>query len=81
VIGRWRDTWSATRWPARATGVAEDARARRADLSRQPSINALPLAIDAAASTGAANSLEKMLARHLVVTREGSLRVLNHVLS
>lgn len=75
---RWivRDTLSKG-----ATRVAEDASERRADLLLQPSFNALPLAIDAAESIGAANSLEKMLAHQMAVAHEASLRLMNRALA
>jgi hypothetical protein len=77
----------AVRWVARntlaegATRIAEDASARRQDLLLQPSFNALALAIDAAESICAANSLEKMLAHQMAVTHEASLRLMNRALS
>jgi hypothetical protein len=63
-----------------ATRIAEEASIRRTDLLMQPSFNALALAIDAADSIGAANSLEKMLAHQLAVAHEASLRLMNRAL-
>lgn len=77
----------AIRWVARntlaegATRVAEDASVRRQDLLLQPSFNALALAIDAAESIDAGNSLEKMLAHQMAVAHEASLRLMNRALS
>ena len=77
----------AIRWVARntlaegATRVAEDASVRREDLLLQPSFNALALAIDAAESIGAANSLEKMLAHQMAVAHEAAMRMMDRGLS
>lgn len=77
----------AIRWVARntlaegATRIAEDASVRRQDLLLQPSFNALALAIDAADSIGAANSLEKMLAHQMAVAHEASLRLMDRALA
>lgn len=64
-----------------ATRIAEDASIRRTDLLLQPSFNALALAIDAADSIGAANSLEKMLAHQMAVAHEASLRLMDRALA
>jgi hypothetical protein len=64
-----------------ATRIAEDASLRRSDLLLQPSFNALPLAIDAADSIQAGNSLEKMLAHQMAVAHEASMRLMNDALT
>jgi hypothetical protein len=64
-----------------ATRIAEEASIRRTDLLMQPSFNALALAIDAADSIGAANSLEKMLAHQMAVAHEASLRLMDRALA
>lgn len=63
-----------------ATRIAEEASVHRTDLLMQPSFNALALAIDAAESIGADNSLEKMLAHQMAVAHEASLRLMNRAL-
>jgi hypothetical protein len=64
-----------------ATRIAEDASVRRTDLLMQPSFDAVALAVDAADSIGAANSLEKMLAHQMAVAHEASLRLMDRALS
>jgi hypothetical protein len=64
-----------------ATRIAEDASIRRTDLLMQPSFNAVALAVDAADSIAADNSLEKMLAHQLAVAHEASLRLMDRALS
>jgi hypothetical protein len=64
-----------------ATRIAEDASIRRADLLLTPSFNAVALAIDAAQSIGAQNSLEKMLAHQLAVAHESAMRLMDRALS
>ena len=64
-----------------ATRIAEEASIRRTDLLMQPSFDAVALAVDAADSIGAANSLEKMLAHQMAVAHEASLRLLDRALS
>lgn len=76
-----------SRWAIRdtlaqgATRIAEDASIRRAGLLIQPSFDVVALAVDAAESIGAANSLEKMLAHQMAVAHEASLRMMNRGLS
>ena len=64
-----------------ATRIAEDASIRRTDLLMRPSFNALALAVDAAESVGAANSIEKMLAHQMAVAHEAALRLMDRALS
>ena len=64
-----------------ATRLAEEASVRRTDLLMQPSFDAVALAIDAAESIQAENSLEKMLAHQMAVAHETSLRLMNRALS
>jgi len=64
-----------------ATRIAEDASIRRTDLLMQPSFDAVALAVDAAESIGAANSLEKMLAHQMAVAHEASLRLMDRALA
>ena len=64
-----------------ATRIAEDASIRRTDLLMRPSFNALALAVDAAESVGAANSIEKMLAHQMAVAHEATLRLMNRALA
>lgn len=64
-----------------ATRIAEEASVRRTDLLMQPSFNAVALAVDAADSIGAANSLEKMLAHQMAVAHEASLRLMDRALA
>lgn len=81
------DGKAVARWVARdtlaegATRTAEEASIRRQDLLLQPSFDALALAVDAAESIGAANSLEKMLAHQMAVAHEACLRLMNRALS
>jgi hypothetical protein len=63
-----------------ATRIAEEASIRRTDLLMQPSFDAVALAVDAADSIDAGNSLEKMLAHQMAVAHEASLRLLNRAL-
>ena len=64
-----------------ATRIAEEASIRRTDLLMQPSFNAVALAVDAADSIGAGNSLEKMLAHQMAVAHEASLRLMDRALA
>ena len=64
-----------------ATRIAEDASIRRTDLLMRPSFNALALAVDAAESVGAANSIEKMLAHQMAIAHEAALRLMDRALS
>jgi hypothetical protein len=64
-----------------ATRIAEDASCRRTDLLMQPSFNVLPLAIDAADSIGANNSLEKMLAHQMALCHEAVMRFADRAFS
>lgn len=63
-----------------ATRIAEDASIRRADLLMAPSFNSLAMAVDAADSIKAGNSLEKMLAHQMAVSHEAALRLLDYAL-
>jgi len=64
-----------------ATRIAEEASIRRTDLLMQPSFDVVALAVDAADSIGAGNSLEKMLAHQMAVAHEASLRLMNRALA
>ena len=64
-----------------ATRIAEEASVHRTDLLMQPSFDVVALAVDAADSIGAANSLEKMLAHQMAVAHEASLRLMDRALS
>ena len=64
-----------------ATRIAEEASVRRTDLLMQPSFDAVAMAIDAADSISAGNSLEKMLAHQMAVAHEASLRLMNRALA
>jgi hypothetical protein len=64
-----------------ASRIAEDASIRRTDLLMQSSFNSLAMALDAADSIGATNSLEKMLAHQLAVAHEASLRLMDRALA
>lgn len=64
-----------------ANRIAEEASVRRTDLLMRPGFDALALAVDAAESIGAANSLEKMLAHQLGVTHEAAPRLMDRALS
>jgi hypothetical protein len=64
-----------------ATRVAEEASVRRTDLLSRPNFDAVALAVDAADSIGAENSLEKMLAHQMAVAHEASLRLMNRALA
>lgn len=63
-----------------ATRSAEDASLRRMDLLLQPSFNAVALAVDAAESIKAENSLEKMLAHQMAVAHEAGMRLMDRAL-
>lgn len=63
-----------------AKRIAEDASIRRTDLLLAPSFNAVALAVDAAESIKAENSLEKMLAHQMAVTHEAALRFMDRAL-
>jgi hypothetical protein len=64
-----------------ATRIAEEASVRRTDLLMRPSFDAVALAVDAADSIGAANSLEKMLAHQMAIAHEASMRLMDRALS
>jgi hypothetical protein len=64
-----------------ADRVAEDASIRRTDLLMRPGLNAVALAVDAAESIGASNSIEKMLVHQMAVTHEAALRMMARGLS
>lgn len=64
-----------------ATRVAEDASIRRTDLLMQRSFDVTALAIDAAESVEASNSIEKMLAHQMAVAHEASMRLMDRALS
>jgi hypothetical protein len=64
-----------------ATRVAEEASVRRTDLLMRLSFDVVALAVDAADSIGAANSLEKMLAHQMAVAHEASLRLMDRALA
>jgi len=64
-----------------ADRTAEDASIQRVDLLLQPNFNVVALAIDAAESIQAGNSLEKMLAHQMAVAHEASMRLMDRALS
>jgi hypothetical protein len=64
-----------------ATRIAEDASVQRADLLAQPSFDVLPMAIDAADSIQAQNSLEKMLAHQLAMAHHMAMKFADRSLS
>jgi len=64
-----------------ATRIAEEASIRRTDLLMRPSFDAVALAVDAADSIDATNSLEKMLAHQMAVAHEASLRLMDRALA
>jgi len=63
------------------TMIAEEASITRADLLMQPSFNAVAIAVDAAESIGAENSLEKMLAHQMAVAHELAMKFADRALS
>jgi hypothetical protein len=64
-----------------ATRIGEDASVQRADLLTQPSFDVLPMAIDAAESIEAGNSLEKMLAHQLALAHHMAMKFADRALS
>jgi hypothetical protein len=64
-----------------ATRIAEEASVRRTDLLSQPSLDAVAMALDAAESIQAENSLEKMLAHQMAIAHEASMRMMDRALS
>jgi hypothetical protein len=60
-----------------ATRIAEEASVHHTAFLMQPSFNAPTRTIDGAASIGAANSLEMMLAHQMAVAHEASLRLMD----
>src|SRR6202043_769991 len=64
-----------------ADAIAEDASIRRTDLLMQPSFHTVAIAVDAAESIDARNSLEKMLAHQMAVAHGAARRMVDRGLS
>jgi hypothetical protein len=79
--GKWKRANLRDTLAQGATRIAEEASIRRTDLLMQPSFDAVALAVDAAESIQAANSLEKMLAHQLAVAHEASMRLMDRALA